>query len=222
MKTYTADIIETGNVTHDVKRFRIRKPPGYSFTPGQATDVSINAPAWKDKFKPFTFTGLNSWDELEFTIKIYEAHNGFTKALNELHAGDSLIIGDPWGAISYRGPGTFIAGGAGITPFLAIFRQLRADGELAGNQLVFSNKFEKDIILRKELSEMLGDNMTNVITRENIPGTYNKRINQQFLNDTVKDFKRPFYVCGPDAFVVAVQEMLLKNGAHADALVIEK
>ena len=29
---------------------------------------------------------------------------------------DHVLIGDPWGAIEYRGPGTFFAGGAGITP----------------------------------------------------------------------------------------------------------
>src|SRR4051812_7295035 len=111
-------------ITHDVKRFTVEKPRGCSFKAGQATDVSINKPEWKDEKHPFTFTSLNSWKELEFTIKIYREHNGMTNQLEKLQVGDELIIGDVWGAITYSGEGVFIAGGAGITPFIAILRQL--------------------------------------------------------------------------------------------------
>ena len=46
-------------VTHDVKRFTIEKPGGYSFIPGQATELTINKEGWTDKRNPFTFTSLN-------------------------------------------------------------------------------------------------------------------------------------------------------------------
>ena len=29
-------------VTHDVRQFRLEKPPGFTFSPGQATELSIN------------------------------------------------------------------------------------------------------------------------------------------------------------------------------------
>jgi predicted ferric reductase len=45
----------------------------------------------------------------------------------KLKHGDELIIRDVWGAIEYKGEGVFIAGGAGVTPFIAILRQLQAD-----------------------------------------------------------------------------------------------
>ena len=38
------------SVTHDVKRFTIEKPKRFKFTPGQATEVSINKPGWEDEF----------------------------------------------------------------------------------------------------------------------------------------------------------------------------
>jgi len=38
---------------------------------------------------------------------------------------DELILHDVFGAISYMGEGVFIAGGAGITPFISIFRYLK-------------------------------------------------------------------------------------------------
>jgi predicted ferric reductase len=44
------------------------------------------------------------------------------KRIRKLKHGDELIIRDVWGAIEYKGEGVFIAGGAGVTPFIAILR----------------------------------------------------------------------------------------------------
>src|SRR5258706_6788962 len=97
------------DVTHNVRAFRIAKPAGYVFEPGQATEVSINKQGWKEEKRPFTFTSLNDWPYLEFTIKIYRDHAGVTNELGALEAGDELIIRDVWGAIAYKGEGYFIA-----------------------------------------------------------------------------------------------------------------
>ena len=121
------------DVTHNVRSFQIAKPGGYKFEPGQATEVSINRDKWKDERRPFTFTSLNEWPYLEFTIKMYRDHNGVTNELSTLKPGDELIIRDIWGAISYKGEGYFIAGGAGITPFIAILRQLKKDNKVNSN-----------------------------------------------------------------------------------------
>src|SRR5437588_2583015 len=141
-------ITSAANVTHNVKRFVIEKPEGFQFVPGQATDLSVNEPQWKDNKHPFTFTCLNEDPYLEFTIKIYDNPNGVTNHLNQLSTGAELIISDAWGAIEYKGPGYFIAGGAGITPFIAILRHLHKYGELDGNILFFSNRTDEDIILK--------------------------------------------------------------------------
>src|ERR1035437_8185178 len=91
---HIVQILETENVTHNVKRFKLSKPDSYKFKPGQATDIVINLPAWKEERRPFTFTSLNDWDNLEFTIKIYDDHNGVTNELGKLRAGDELILHD--------------------------------------------------------------------------------------------------------------------------------
>jgi predicted ferric reductase len=57
-------------------------------------------------------------------IKIYLDHEGVTNKLGSLNAGAELILHDVFGAIQYKGPGVFIAAGAGITPFIAILRSL--------------------------------------------------------------------------------------------------
>jgi hypothetical protein len=214
-------ILEVNNVTHDVKRFVTTKPEGYSYTPGQATVVSLNKPDLKEARRPFTFTSLNEEPNLEFIIKIYEQKHGVTDAMDELKKGDELIINQPWGAIQYKGPGYFIAGGAGITPFIAILRNLRNENKLNGNVLLFSNKKEEDVILKKELDEMLGENVIYTLTREEKEGFESGRINKEFLKKYIKDFDKHFYVCGTPEMTEEINATLSEMGVSSDSLVFE-
>jgi ferredoxin-NADP reductase len=215
-------IISTQNVTHNVKRFVIEKPRGFNFVPGQATDLSINKEGWKDNKHPFTFTCLNEEAYLEFTIKIYTNLKGVTHHLGKLGTGDELIISDAWGAIEYKGPGYFVAGGAGITPFIAILRQLHKNGTIGDNVLFFSNKTDEDIILKNELEVILGDKAHFIITGQKDSKYDQRRIDADFFKAEVKDFKKHFYICGPDEMVIELSKTLEKLGAKADSVVFEK
>jgi ferredoxin-NADP reductase len=215
-------ILGTENVTHNVKRFKLSKPADYIFKPGQATDIVINNPAWKEKRRPFTFTSLNDWPYLEFTIKIYTDHDGVTNQLGKLHAGDELILHDVFGAINYQGEGVFIAGGAGITPFIAILRQLQKDGKTGNNKLIFSNQTSKDIILKDEFEKILGDHFINTITTEKTAKYDHRKIDKDYLKEKIKDFSQYFYICGPDAMVADIQDSLKTLGAANDKIIIEE
>jgi ferredoxin-NADP reductase len=208
--------------THDVRSYRCEKPKDYQFIPGQATEVSINKDGWKDEKRPFTFTSLNNEEELEFTIKSYFDHPGVTNELHKLTVGDELIVRDVWGAIEYKGPGYFIAGGAGITPFIAILRQLHKEGKTENNKLFFSNKTDNDIILEDEFNSILGGNVVHVITNDANSKYLTGYINEEFLRRNVEDFGRNFYLCGPPKMVEAMQELLTRLGASPDAVVFEK
>lgn len=222
MEEHIVKILKVSAVTHDVRRFTLEKPKGYIFTPGQATEVSVNTSALKDEKRPFTFTSLTNDPHLEFTIKIYPEHNGVTKALGELSEGDELILRDVWGAITYKGPGTFIAGGAGVTPFIAILRQLYQEKRIENNQLFFSNKTAKDIILREEFEKMLQGNFINTLTQEQDDKYLHARIDKAFIKERITDFDQHFYVCGPDPFVKDIQNVLTALGANPDTVVIEE
>lgn len=215
-------ILKVEPVTHDVRRFTVQKPDGFRFEPGQATLVAVDRPEWQKKKRPFTFTSLNDWPDLEFTTKIYPEHHGVTEQLGALEAGDALLIEDPWGTIQYKGPGTFIAGGAGVTPFIAILRQLAKDGEIAGNTLLFSNKTARDIILRDEFEAMKGLRCVFTVTKQPDPTLDNRRIDRAFLEDLVADFDQHFYVCGPKQMVADLKGHLQALGAKADAVVFEE
>lgn len=218
---YTLELQSIESVTHDVHRIRLNKPDGYSFTPGQATEVSVNKPGWENERRPFTFTCLNSDPYLEFTIKSYP-RGGVTEQIGQLKAGDELIVRDVWGAIEYKGLGYFIAGGAGITPFIAILRQLHSEGNAKGNKLFFSNKTGRDIIYEKELKDILGEDAVFVITDEKNSPYTNGYIDEKFLTSQIPDFTKHFYICGPDPMIKAISEILTKKGAQPDAVIFEK
>ena len=102
------------------------------------------------------------------------------------------------------------------------FRQLKKEGRLEDNQLFFSNKTDKDIILEDEFNSMLGNKVTHIITNDANTKYYAGRIDEAFLKQNVKDFSRHFYLCGPDPMVQAMQEILSRLGASPDAVVFEK
>ena len=215
-------IIDTIPVTHNVRHYRVERPKDYRFTPGQATEVSLDKSGWQDKKRPFTFTSLPDADVLEFTIKSYFDHSGVTNELWSSGAGDSLILSDVWGTIQYGGPGTFIAGGAGVTPFIAILRDLDAKGKIAGNRLIVSNQSEKDIILRDEFEAMEGLEVLWTVTDDPKSNLLQERIDADFLKAHVDDLSGRFYLCGPDQMVKDLRSDLDQLGADVSNVTWER
>jgi ferredoxin-NADP reductase len=222
MNKVIVKVLESQFVNYDVKRFVVEKPEGYEFIPGQAVNVSINESDWKTEKRPFTFTNQKESKNLEFIIKIYNDHNGVTNKLAGINAGDELILHDKFGAIHYEKPGVFIAAGTGITPFLAIFRDLYKQNKLRGNKLIFINKTSLDVISGQELQRMFKEDFRPVFTREGVVGFRGKRIDRNFLIENIVDFSQHFYVCGPEDFVEEVVKNLKDLGATSDSLIFEK
>lgn len=225
---YAVKIVAIEPLTRDVKKFTLEKPDGYSFVPGQATEVSINQDGLKENTDhPFTFTSLADEETLEFIIKAYPVeqyphHAGITEKLHQLNPGDELIIRDPWGTIHYEKPGVFIAGGAGITPFIAIFKQLAQAEMLAEQTLVFSNKTQDDIILEDQLKTWFSpEHLLLTLTREEKTGYLHGRPDEAFLSDHIDNFDQSFYVCGPRPMVKDLKEVLSSLGASTESVVFE-
>lgn len=213
---HTAKIKHKKWLTHDVIRFTIERPENFNYKAGQAVEATLNDPKFKGDWAPFTLTSLNHYDDLEFTIKIYSDHNGMTHALSKLNEGESFVITDPWDSFIDKGPGVFIAGGTGVTPFIALLRQMEVDGTIEGSTLFFSNKTEKDIFLADEFKRMLGDNIIHILTREKKEPYLYGRIDKDFLKKHISNFKQPFYLCGPDNFAEEISGYLKELGAGDD------
>lgn len=222
MEQYLLKVTSVEKSTHDVLRIRIEKPQQFHFEPGQATEIAINKKDWEFELRPFTFTCLPTDDYLEFTIKTYPQHKGVTNELLSLKAGDELIVGEPWGTINYKGPGVFIAGGAGVTPFIAIFRHLHSKNEIGGSKLIFANKTSADIINKEEFSKMLGENFVNILSDEKDGGYAQGYINLDFLKKHAGESGQYYYVCGPDPMMDAMIDYLHQLGVDDKFIVKEE
>ncbi len=156
----------------------------------------------------------------EFTIKTYPSHQGVTNQLLQLKKDDELILHDVFGDIAYKGEGVFIAGGAGGTPFISIFRYLQSKNEIGGNKLIFANKTKADIILEEELKNILGENFINVLSDEKVDGYANGYITEDFLQANFGGPNKKIYICGPPPMMGAIEKMLAN--LHVDEKLIIK
>lgn len=208
MKQPIVKIKSIKHLTHDVLQIVTEKPQQYNFTPGQATEVAINKKNWLNEKRPFTFTSLPNNDYLEFTIKTYPTHNGVTNELLQLRKDEELILHEVFGSIGYKGEGIFIAGGAGVTPFISIFRYLQINNEIGNNKLIFANKTKEDIILAQEFENLLGNNFINILSHEKVNGYANGQISEDFLKPHVKSSVKNVYVCGPPPMMEAIEKQL--------------
>jgi len=208
-------------LTHDVLKVVTEKPEGFSFTPGQAAELSINKDEWIAEKRPFTFTCLPEYDYLEFTIKTYPLHKGVTNQLFSLKPSDELILHDVFGAIQYKGEGIFIAGGAGVTPFISIFRYLQSTGKTGNNKLIFANKTKADIILEQEFRNQLGNNFINILSEEKAAGYEHGMISEDFIQANSGGTDQLFYVCGPEAMMEAVEKQLEALHVQKESIIKE-
>ncbi len=221
MKQHVVKIKSIKHITPDVLQIVTEKPQNYTFNPGQATEISINKDGWKDEKRPFTFTCLPDKDYLEFTIKTYPSHKGVTNELLKLKKDDELFLHDVFGAIAYKGEGVFIAGGAGVTPFICIFRYLQSKNEIGENKLIFSNKTKDDIILAVEFKKLLGENFINILSDEQSDDYAYGQITEGFLKDYISSSAKNIYLCGPPPMMVEVEKQLLSLGIDKSTIIQE-
>ncbi|TDG35575.1 flavodoxin reductase [Pedobacter changchengzhani] len=218
---HTVKITSVEKITPDVLRIVAEKPATLTFKPGQAVDLSINRVGWEKEIRPFTFTSLPDDNEIEFTIKSYPEHKGVTEQLQFLTKGDELILGDVFGDISYKNEGIFIAGGAGITPFIAIFKALEKENKIGNNKLLFANKTRADIILEKEFDKLLGKNFINILSKEDIEGYEHGYISEDLIKKYSDTSSKYFYLCGPEEMMKAIEKQLASLGISADFIIKE-
>lgn len=218
---YESEILHKGFVTHDVRQLILSRPEGLSWEPGQGVEIALDLEGWREDGHPFTPTSQRDGPVLEFTIKIYPERDGLTARLDGLSPGDAVGLSDPFGTITHRGPGTFIGGGAGVTPLLAILRHMDED-DLAGSRLFFSNRTPADVICERELRYLLRERCVLTCTDHDGEGYEHRRIDAEFLRDYVDSVEGPFYVCGPPSFVTDVTGALTAMGVDEGSLVVEE
>lgn len=214
-------ILSIVNDTHDVVHLKTERPKSIDFKPGQAVDVALDDPKWKEELRPFTFTSIPTEDHLEFYIKTYPERKGVTAQIGKLKKGDNILLGEVFGAIQYKGEGIFIAGGAGITPFISIIRELEYQNKVGNNKLIFANKKEEDIIAKLLFENAFGKSFVNVLSEEDKKAYEHGFINKTLIKKEMEGKEKYIYLCGPPPMMDAVLKELDEMGIEKSKIVKE-
>jgi len=201
-------VLEIKEVAKHIYRVRLTKPKNYTYNPGQSASLFMN-----NKPKPLTFTSVLDDNFLEVMIKTYDSSAPLPIV------GSELVITDPYGIIEYKGLGVFFAGGIGITPFIAILRDLHSKKLKAKIKLFYSNKTSDEIVIEDELKNYLKKNLILTLTQEKKQDYHFGRINKGLLQKHISDFNQYFYFCGPSAFKEAIKKALLELGVSKEKFI---
>lgn len=211
---YCEKVLKKEWLAYNVVQIHLEKPACFESEAGDAVELKVAG----QEPGPFTMTNLPDEDYLEFVIRIYKDHHGKTEAISELNAGDEVAFTEPFKTFRAQPKAVFVAGGTGITPFIAVMRQMHKEGVLDDCLLLFSNKTAKDVFLEKELRIMMGRRYIDVITEDNKDPRYYGNIDKNLLKNGVNDLTRPFLVCGPPAFNDAMEKALKNIGVKEDRI----
>lgn len=213
---HKAKVISVTAINHDVILLQITKPFKFEFNVGQAVDLSIDKPGYELAVAPFTITNVPTDDHLEFIIKVCPTINGLTQGIADLKPNDIVQLSFAWDSYSYKGKGTFIAAGTGITPFLPIFRNIENEGiDLKQDHtLIYANKTKKDILYYKKLKALFSSKLSVVLSRTKTKDFQFGKVDKDYLMNLVSSTEQNFYVCGPTQFEQDIKSHLITLGVR--------
>ena len=208
--------------------FHFDKPAGFLHQAGQNAIFSLIEPRETDAAGPSRpFTIASAPHERELMIATRMRDSAFKRTLAALPLGAKLRIEGPGGVMVLHEdesrPAVFLAGGIGITPFLAMARDAAA--RLLRHRIVlfYSNRRPEHAAFRTELKHMQNRNFRLVATMTEAhkssrpwPGE-TRRIARELLAQHVPDLRAPlYYFAGPPAMTMAMQKMLTDLGVRED------
>lgn len=217
-------ILSKKYINHDVLEVVLEKPASFSFIPGQAVNIAINKENWIDQIRTYAITSNPEDDYIEILVKIYPEGigGGFLQELEALPSDATIWIHDVIGTVTFKGEGVFIAGGVGITPFISILRRLERTHKVGNNKLIFANKNQEDILFEEGLKELLGANVTLLLSDEKREGYSHGYVSKNLLETYLEGDHQYFYLCGPKPMTDVVEVYLSELGVDPERIVIER
>ncbi len=170
------------------------------------------------------------------TVAVKEVESGtFSKyANNTLKVGDTMEVAPPNGRFIFNSNAAkniaLFAAGSGITPVLSILKSALEETQIHV-VLVYGNKskddamFLNDIIsLQQKYKERF--HLQLVFSQEDVEDAMFGRIEKSTVNFALKNkFKAvelgSYYLCGPEAMIHNVKDVLIENGADKNQIYFE-
>jgi ferredoxin-NADP reductase len=225
-------LVEKRMVAERTLAFRLELDGGrMEFHAGQACEMTLLDPRHEDDkggARIFSIASSPAEPRLLFATRL--TGSGFKRSLEEGPIGMELEADGPFGSFTLhedeQRPAVFLAGGIGITPFLAMIRDATERSLGTRMTLLYSNRNAAGVAFLEDLERHARDNprfkLVATLTDPTPGGTWNHatgRIDLAFLEPHVAANRDAvFYVAGPDGFVTAMGENLSRAGVEAAAI----
>jgi len=166
----------------------------------------------------------------KLTVAVKEIENGvFSKfANNDLKIGDVLEVATPNGRFVFEPNNSStktiaaFAAGSGITPIMSIAKTILEEEPQSSFILVYGNKTPKETIFYNEIQALQikypdrfqvqfifsQSDEKNALFGRIEKSTVNYILNNKYKDSTID----AFYLCGPEAMINTVSDVLLENG----------
>ncbi len=213
---------------YNVKSFRLEAPAELDFKAGQFLTLTLQG---DQKLKKYLSISSSPTEKCHLEVTKKLTQSDFSRALDNLRAGDRVVIQYPMGKfiLDESSPKiAFLSGGIGITPIRSICKYA-VDKNLGIDMvLVYSNRSVRDIVFKDDFDAMQKSypllRVAHVLC-ETEPGFKCTvgLINGNLIKNEIPDYlQRKFYLCGPVQMVEAMRKILSGElGVSGEKIVME-
>lgn len=149
-----ATVESVDDLTHDIKRIRLKPAKPLEFSPGQYAQLQFTP----NHVRPYSMAGLASDGLLEFHVRLVPDGRVTGYIAKELRTGAAVRVSGPMGSAYLRrkhtGPMLCVAGGTGLAPILSILRGAMEAGMPNPVHLYFGARCERDVYGLDALMEL--------------------------------------------------------------------
>ena len=154
VKTYSATVIETKALTHDIRQLDIELDKPLRFWAGQYVDLALPAAGVTRSFSMSNAPGDDR--RLSFIIKKYP-DGAFSSLLDgALAPGEAVAVKGPYGTCSRRagrsGAMVLVGGGSGMSPLWSILTDQARSGELRPVRFYYGARTKADLFMLDEIA----------------------------------------------------------------------
>ena len=221
-----AVLLETLDLTHDMREFRFKLTTPVHFLPGQYALLDVEG---VDGSRVYSMcnTGEDG-REWHFQIKRVPGGAATTQLFDRLTPGAMIGIDGPYGMAYLREASRDIvclAGGSGLSPMISIARAASSAPALAGQRLdfIYGGRSPRDLCGRDMLAELPGFG-TRLHYHAAVSGDgewdghrgFVHEVADRLLGDSIAASE--IYFAGPPAMGEAVQKMLAARGVPAEQI----
>jgi ferredoxin-NADP reductase len=223
-------LISRQEVAERTTAFHFKKPPNWTFKPGQCLDMTLLDPTETDaEGNTRTFSIASAPHEETLMVATRMRDTAFKRALNAMPLGAAVKIEGPSGNLTLHNnvarTAVLVAGGIGITPFRSILFHAAKEKLRHRIILFYSNRRPEDAPFLDELQALQNENpnytlitcMTDMANSDRAWQGEIGLIDQEMLLRYVKDAVSPiYYVAGPPEMVKGLHTVINEAGVDDD------